>query len=166
MTRPPEITDIRSYEPEIIAQALRDRCADPWPRHLPEAHSHSLHRPARGALGGSGTVMSDGGDLLVLCKAALSQPGVGCGVQDGLDRLGVRPHIGQHMAEMERVVASTTLPAPILGGEVPADPDGAFTGWAGEFTLPHALGLVSGRPLLYPNDGDIERTVDTAVELL
>ena len=70
------------------------------------------------------------------------------------------------VADMERVMASTTLPALILGGEVPDDPDTAFAGWAQALTLPNVLGLVIGRSLLYPNDGDVERAVDNAVELL
>ncbi|MEZ7897531.1 MAG: deoxyribose-phosphate aldolase [Flaviflexus sp.] len=68
--------------------------------------------------------------------------------------------------EMERVMASTTLPSLILGGEVPDDPDAAFGQWADALTLPNVLGLVIGRSLLYPNDDDVERAVDNAVELL
>ena len=70
------------------------------------------------------------------------------------------------VADMERVMAATTLPALILGGEVPDDPDAAFAGWAHALTLPNVLGLVIGRSLLYPSDGDVERAVDNAVELL
>lgn len=68
--------------------------------------------------------------------------------------------------DMERVMASTSLPALLLGGEVPDDPDAAYEGWGRALALPNVLGLVVGRSLLYPSDGDVERAVDNAVELL
>jgi hypothetical protein len=68
--------------------------------------------------------------------------------------------------DMERVMAATTLPALILGGEVAADQDAMFTGWAKAIALPTVLGLVVGRSLLYPPDGDTASAVDTAVSLL
>jgi hypothetical protein len=67
---------------------------------------------------------------------------------------------------MERVMASSTLPALILGGEVSADPDAALSGWAKALTLPTVQGLVIGRSLLYPPDGDVAAAVQAAVELL
>ncbi|WP_182169713.1 Cgl0159 family (beta/alpha)8-fold protein [Flaviflexus equikiangi] len=70
------------------------------------------------------------------------------------------------VADMERVMAATTLPALILGGEVSEDPDAMFEGWSHALALPNVLGLVVGRSLLYPPDGDVERAVDQAVELL
>lgn len=68
--------------------------------------------------------------------------------------------------EMERVMESTTLPSLILGGEVPDDPDRALEGWAAALTLPNVKGLVIGRSLLFPPDGDVSRAVDNAVSLL
>jgi DhnA family fructose-bisphosphate aldolase class Ia len=68
--------------------------------------------------------------------------------------------------QMERVAAATTLPALILGGEVSADPDAAFDGWRKALELPTVRGLVVGRALLYPPDGDVAAAVDTAVGLL
>ncbi|MDR6939767.1 Cgl0159 family (beta/alpha)8-fold protein [Arcanobacterium hippocoleae] len=70
------------------------------------------------------------------------------------------------VAEMERVMSSTTLPALILGGEVPKDPEAALNGWAKAMQLPNVCGLVIGRSLLFPPDGNIEAAVDNAVELL
>lgn len=67
---------------------------------------------------------------------------------------------------MERVLAASTLPAVLLGGEVPDDPDVAFRHWEKVLRLPTAGGLVVGRTLLYPPDGDVEAAVDTAVGLL
>jgi uncharacterized protein len=68
--------------------------------------------------------------------------------------------------EMERVMAATTLPSLILGGEVSTDPDAAFAAWRDALALPTVLGLVVGRSLLYPPDDDVSAAVDTAVGLL
>jgi hypothetical protein len=67
--------------------------------------------------------------------------------------------------DMARVMAATTLPAVILGGEVSADPDATFERWRAALTLPTVRGLVVGRSLLYPPDDDVARAVDTAVSL-
>lgn len=67
---------------------------------------------------------------------------------------------------MEQVLAATTLPAVLLGGEVPDDPDVAYRQWESVLRLPTARGLVVGRTLLYPPDGDVAAAVDTAVSLL
>jgi uncharacterized protein len=68
--------------------------------------------------------------------------------------------------DMERVMASSTLPALILGGEVAEDPDAALKSWAAALSLPSVYGLVIGRSLLYPPDGDVAGAVKAAVELL
>jgi hypothetical protein len=68
--------------------------------------------------------------------------------------------------EMERVVAATTLPALILGGEVGTDLDATFEAWHKALRLPTVCGLVVGRSLLYPPDDDVAAAVDTAVGLL
>ena len=68
--------------------------------------------------------------------------------------------------DMERVMAASTLPALLLGGEVPDDPAGAFAGWRKALRLPNVRGLLAGRSLLYPADGDVAAAVDTAVGLL
>ncbi|MGC4954378.1 Cgl0159 family (beta/alpha)8-fold protein [Actinomadura citrea] len=70
------------------------------------------------------------------------------------------------VAEMERVMAASTLPALLLGGEVAADPVAAREGWRRALRLPTVRGLVVGRSLLYPPDGDVAGAVDAAVELL
>ncbi|MCP2329486.1 DhnA family fructose-bisphosphate aldolase class Ia [Hamadaea flava] len=67
--------------------------------------------------------------------------------------------------EMERVVAASTLPALILGGEVSADQDATFDSWRKALALPTVCGLVVGRALLYPPDDDVAAAVDTAVSL-
>jgi hypothetical protein len=68
--------------------------------------------------------------------------------------------------DMERVMAATTLPALILGGEVTADADAAYSQWSKALDLPTVQGLVIGRSLLYPPNGDVAGAVDRAVSLL
>jgi len=68
--------------------------------------------------------------------------------------------------DMERVMAATTLPAVLLGGEVSAAQDAAFESWRKALQLPTVQGLVIGRSLLYPPDDDVAAAVDTAVGLL
>ncbi|MER7184805.1 aldolase [Streptomyces hyaluromycini] len=67
--------------------------------------------------------------------------------------------------DMERVLASSTLPALLLGGEV-TDPAAAFASWGRALRQPTAQGLVVGRSLLYPAGGDVAGAVDKAVSLL
>ncbi|WP_449487612.1 Cgl0159 family (beta/alpha)8-fold protein [Streptomyces sasae] len=66
---------------------------------------------------------------------------------------------------MERVLASSTLPALLLGGEV-KDAEAAFESWGKALKQPTAQGLVVGRSLLYPAGGDVAGAVDKAVGLL
>ncbi|MBM7824682.1 hypothetical protein JOD55_000509 [Arcanobacterium pluranimalium] len=67
---------------------------------------------------------------------------------------------------MEQVMAATTLPSLILGGEVAKDSQAALARWAKALNLPNVYGLVIGRSLLYPIGDDVEQAVDQAVELL
>ncbi|MEU9893044.1 deoxyribose-phosphate aldolase [Streptomyces phaeochromogenes] len=68
--------------------------------------------------------------------------------------------------DMARVMETSTLPAVLLGGEVGADQEGAYEKWRGALQLPTVQGLVVGRSLLYPADGEVGAAVDTAVGLL
>lgn len=70
------------------------------------------------------------------------------------------------VADMERVMRASTLPALILGGEVDGDPDVALAGWQSALALPTVQGLVIGRSLLYPPGDDVAATVDAVVGLL
>ncbi|MER6188188.1 aldolase [Streptomyces sp. NPDC001652] len=67
--------------------------------------------------------------------------------------------------DMGRVLASSTFPALLLGGEV-KDADAAFASWGKALKQPTAQGLVVGRSLLYPSNGDVAGAVDKAVSLL
>ena len=66
---------------------------------------------------------------------------------------------------MERVLAASTLPALLLGGEV-KDAEAAFASWGRALKQPTAQGLVVGRSLLYPAGGDVAGAVDKAGSLL
>ena len=64
------------------------------------------------------------------------------------------------------MLAASTLPALLLGGEVSADQDAAFGRWRKALQFPSVRGLVVGRALLFPPDDDVAAAVDTAVGLL
>lgn len=68
--------------------------------------------------------------------------------------------------DMERVMASTTLPTLLLGGDPSGRPEETYRRWADALTLPGVRGLVVGRTLVYPPDGDVARAVDTAAGLV
>lgn len=70
------------------------------------------------------------------------------------------------VGDMERVMATSNLPALILGGEVSADQDAAFARWAAALRLPTVKGMVVGRSLLYPPDDDVAAAVSAAAGLL
>ncbi|WP_068927138.1 class I fructose-bisphosphate aldolase [Planobispora rosea] len=68
--------------------------------------------------------------------------------------------------EMERVMAATTLPTLLLGGDPGDAPDLAYAAWRKALRLPGVRGLVVGRALLYPSDDDVAAAVDTAAAML
>lgn len=68
--------------------------------------------------------------------------------------------------EMERVMAATTLPTLLLGGDPAGSPDETYASWGDALTLPGVRGLVVGRTLLYPADGDVAGAVDIAAGLV
>lgn len=70
------------------------------------------------------------------------------------------------VAEMERVMAATTLPTVLLGGDPTGHQDEVFAEWQRALALPAVRGLMVGRTLLYPADDDVAAAVDTAVGLV
>ena len=68
--------------------------------------------------------------------------------------------------DMEPVLTATSLPVLLLGGEVAADQDEQFASWRKALAHPQVRGMVVGRSLLYPPDGDVAGAVDAAVEML
>lgn len=70
------------------------------------------------------------------------------------------------VAEMERVMAATTLPTLLLGGDPTGAPEETYASWDAALGLPGVRGLVAGRTLIYPRDGDVVAAVDTAAALV
>ncbi|WP_309103653.1 deoxyribose-phosphate aldolase [Microbacterium sp.] len=68
--------------------------------------------------------------------------------------------------EMERVLAATTLPVLLLGGDAGADPDDTFSSWEDALSLPGVRGLTVGRTLLYSSDIDVASAIDVAASLV
>jgi DhnA family fructose-bisphosphate aldolase class Ia len=68
--------------------------------------------------------------------------------------------------EMERVMAATTLPTVLLGGDPAGHQDEVFASWGRALALPGVQGLTVGRTLLYPADGDVAGAVAAAASLL
>lgn len=67
---------------------------------------------------------------------------------------------------MESVLAATTLPALVLGGEVGEDQHSQMVQWSKALAWPSVRGMVVGRSLLYPPDDDVAAAVDATVELM
>jgi DhnA family fructose-bisphosphate aldolase class Ia len=74
--------------------------------------------------------------------------------------------VAENPDDMAWVAETSTLPVVLLGGETNGDQDGAYEKWRTALRLPTVRGLVAGRSLLYPADGDVAAAVDTAVGLL
>ena len=68
--------------------------------------------------------------------------------------------------EMERVLDATTLPCLLLGGDPQGDPSDTYAEWGRALARPSAAGLVVGRALLFPPDGDVASAVDVAADLV
>jgi hypothetical protein len=69
-------------------------------------------------------------------------------------------------AQVERVMAATSLPGLILGGTPGPNPETAFDEWRRAMVVPNVRGLVVGRSLLYPPDGDVAAAVATAAAIV
>jgi DhnA family fructose-bisphosphate aldolase class Ia len=68
--------------------------------------------------------------------------------------------------DMAVVMAATTLPSLLLGGDPSGQPAETYAKWREALRLPGVRGLVVGRALLYPPDGDVAGAVDAAVALV
>jgi hypothetical protein len=66
----------------------------------------------------------------------------------------------------EAVFASTTLPCVVLGGVPGPNPAADLASWGQALVQPTVRGLVVGRALLYPPDGDVARAVASAASVL
>lgn len=68
--------------------------------------------------------------------------------------------------DLERVMDATTMPTLLLGGDPQGDPRETYASWEASLRLPQVRGLVVGRALLYPPDGDVAAAVDIASGLV
>jgi len=68
--------------------------------------------------------------------------------------------------DMACVMAATTLPTLLLGGDPSGSPDETYAGWRQGLRAPNVRGLVVGRALLYPPGGDVQAAVDAAAALV
>lgn len=68
--------------------------------------------------------------------------------------------------DMEAVLAASTLPVVLLGGEVSSDQDAQFASWSKALASPTVRGMVVGRSLLFPPDGNVEGAVDATVGMM
>ncbi|KQV26350.1 MULTISPECIES: class I fructose-bisphosphate aldolase [unclassified Microcella] len=68
--------------------------------------------------------------------------------------------------DMERVMKATTLPTLLLGGDPAMASEDIYRSWENALGLPGVRGLVVGRTILYPPDGDVGRAVERAAELV
>ena len=68
--------------------------------------------------------------------------------------------------DLPRVMDATTLPTLLLGGDPQGHPDDTYASWGAALDIPAVRGLVVGRALLYPPDGDVAAAVDVAAGLV
>jgi DhnA family fructose-bisphosphate aldolase class Ia len=66
----------------------------------------------------------------------------------------------------ERMLSCTTLPALILGGTPGPDPEATYDSWERAMEVPNVRGLVVGRSLLFPADGDVEGAIARAARIV
>lgn len=67
---------------------------------------------------------------------------------------------------MEEVMQATTLPTLLLGGEQSDNPQETYRAWDRSLELPGVHGLVVGRTLLYPKDGDVRSAISQAAHIV
>jgi hypothetical protein len=68
--------------------------------------------------------------------------------------------------EVARAVAATTLPVVLLGGDPGAAAGATFAAWEQALGMGNVRGLMAGRSLLYPADGDVAGAVAAAAALV
>jgi hypothetical protein len=68
--------------------------------------------------------------------------------------------------DLPRMLRATSLPVVLLGGDPGADVAPTYRRWSEAMAWPQVVGLVAGRTLLYPQDGDVVRAVDDAAAIV
>jgi hypothetical protein len=69
-------------------------------------------------------------------------------------------------SQVERMMAATTLPGLILGGTPGPDPEATYASWERAMKVPNVRGLVVGRSLLFPKDGDVAGAIARAAHIV
>ena len=69
-------------------------------------------------------------------------------------------------SQVERMMAATTLPGLILGGAPGPDPDATYESWERAMKVTNVRGLVVGRALLFPKDGDVAGAIARAARIV
>jgi hypothetical protein len=105
-----------------------------------------------------GRVVNDLSTAAVIASVAIAS-GLGSTSAYSWLKLPVVPH-------MEQVLAASTLPTLLLGGDPTGDPSAVYDSWGNALELPGVAGLVVGRTLLYPSGRDVASAVDTAAALV
>jgi DhnA family fructose-bisphosphate aldolase class Ia len=67
---------------------------------------------------------------------------------------------------MAEIAGSTSLPILMLGGEPDGNPQGILDQWSKSMSEHNVRGLVAGRTLLYPSDGDSSRAIAQAAAIV
>jgi hypothetical protein len=89
------------------------------------------------------------------------------GVASALGNTSAYTWLKVHVTDdMERVLEATTLPTLLLGGDPGSRAAEVFEGWRRALRLPQVRGLVAGRALLYPADGDVAGAVSAAARMV
>jgi hypothetical protein len=89
------------------------------------------------------------------------------GVASALGNTSAYTWLKVHVTDdMERVLEATTLPTLLLGGDPGGRAAEVFEGWRRALRLPQVRGLVAGRALLYPADGDVAGAVAAAARMV
>lgn len=138
-----------AWAAEIVSQCVRLRLpmmVEPLPYH------HTSRPPAPG----TARLLDDDDALLraVAIGASLGFSGASTWLKVPASR---DPH---------RMLATTTLPALILGGSPGPDPEATYASWERAMEVPNVRGLVVGRALLFPPDGDVATAIDRAARIV
>jgi len=112
--------------------------------------------PYRGGVPGPAKMIDDD-DLLVKAVSIAS----------GLGSSSVHTWLKVPAAsQVERMMAATTLPGLILGGAPGPDPEATYASWERAMQVQNVRGLVVGRALLFPQDGDVAGAIDRAAKIV
>lgn len=68
--------------------------------------------------------------------------------------------------DMETVMAATTMPTLLLGGDPGKEAGAVFAKWEKALASPQVRGLVAGRAFLYPPDDDVHRVINLAAQMM